>query len=257
MNWLQRTEVLIGEEGLQRLRQANVLIVGMGGVGSFAAEYIGRAGVGRMTIVDGDTVEGTNRNRQLPALCSTDGQYKTDIMAARLHDINPDLQLTVVSEYMVEERIQALFEHGLFDYVIDAIDTLTPKMSLIKNCKQRGIPVVSSMGAGGKLDPSKLKIADLSKTYNCSLAQQLRKQLRKWGIKKGVKVVFSTELPDKSKVQLVEGSRHKKSYFGTISYMPSLFGCFCASVVIRHIIEPPKAQHSRRQEEGETPKDVE
>lgn len=234
-NWLARTEVLIGPERIEKLAQARVLIVGLGGVGSFAAEYIARAGIGHMTIVDGDVVEATNRNRQLPALQSTEGQPKTTVMAQRLRDIRADLDLHVLDAYMVDEKLQALLDERPFDYVMDCIDTITPKIMLIRRAVERGIPVVSSMGAGGKLDPMQVRVADLSQSYNCTLAQALRKRLKRAGIVEGVKAVFSTEVPDKSRLQLVHGSRHKKSYLGTISYMPSLFGAFCASVVIRDL----------------------
>jgi len=240
MQWLQRSEALIGKENLEKLQKAHVLIAGLGGIGSFAAEYIARAGIGTMTIVDGDIVEASNRNRQLPALISTEGQSKAQLMAVRLKDINADLKLNVFETYLVETKIQEVLSSAKYDYVIDAIDTITPKVSLIKNCLLQNIPLVSAMGAGGKLDPEKVRIADIHQTYNCTLAQQVRKTLRKWKIKGNFKAVFSAELPDKSKVQYVEGARHKKSYLGTISYMPSLFGCFCASVVIRDLMKKNK-----------------
>jgi tRNA A37 threonylcarbamoyladenosine dehydratase len=240
MQWLQRSEALIGKENLEKLQKAHVLIAGLGGIGSFAAEYIARAGIGTMTIVDGDIVEASNRNRQLPALISTEGQSKAQLMAVRLKDINADLKLNVFETYLVETKIQEVLSSAKYDYVIDAIDTITPKVSLIKNCLLQNIPLVSAMGAGGKLDPEKVRIADIYQTYNCTLAQQVRKTLRKWKIKGNFKAVFSAELPDKSKVQYVEGARHKKSYLGTISYMPSLFGCFCASVVIRDLMKKNK-----------------
>lgn len=240
MQWLQRSEALIGKENIEKLSNSHVLVAGLGGIGSFAAEYIARAGVGRMTIIDGDFVEASNRNRQLPALISTEGQSKAQLMAARLRDINADLQLEVFETYLQENIIQEITSQAKYDYAIDAIDTITPKVSLIKNCLLQGIPIVSAMGAGGKLNPEKVHIADIYQTYNCTLAQQVRKTLRKWKVKGNFKAVFSSELPDKTKVQYVEGARHKKSYLGTISYMPSLFGCFCASVVIRDLIEKDK-----------------
>lgn len=237
MQWLQRSEALVGRENLEKLKNAHVLVAGLGGIGSFAAEYIARAGVGQMTIIDGDVVEASNRNRQLPALISTEGQSKAQLMAARLKDINSELQLHVFETYLLEDKIQEILSLATYQYAIDAIDTITPKVSMIKNCLQRNLPLVSAMGAGGKLDPEKVRIADIYETYNCTLAQQVRKTLRKWKIKGNFKAVFSAELPDKSKVQYVEGAKHKKSYLGTISYMPSLFGCFCASVVIRDLMK--------------------
>lgn len=234
--WLQRTEVLIGEDKLNQLKASKVLIVGLGGVGSFAAEYIARAGVGHLTIVDGDIVEATNRNRQLPALISTENQYKAEIMASRIRDINPDVTLLVINEYMTEEKLQEILATK-YDYVVDCIDTLVPKIALIKNTLIRNYKLISSMGAGGKTDPSMIKIADIANTYNCYLAQQLRKGLKKEGVYGKFKAVFSSELAHKSTMQLVENGRNKKSFYGTISYMPSLFGGFCASVVIRDLIK--------------------
>ncbi len=236
LSWLQRTEVLFGREKIEKLSQSKVLIVGLGGVGSFAAEYIARAGVGCMTIVDGDTVEFTNRNRQLPALISTEGMAKAEIMADRIINVNKDIDLTVINDYMTELSIQGLLEAQKYDYVVDAIDTISPKISLIKNTLNRGIPLVSSMGAGGKIDPMSIKIAKVENTYNCYLAQQVRKNMKKWGIRGSFKAVFSSELQMKERVQLVEGNKHKRSYYGTISYMPSLFGAYAASVVIRDLV---------------------
>ena len=246
MSWLSRTETLIGEENLKKLAESHVLVVGLGGVGSFAAEYIARSGIGKMTIVYGDTIEFTNRNRQLPALVSTEGQSKALYMAERLKDINPNITLNVVNEYLDEGKMQQLFLNNFdnsnnFDYVIDAIDTIAPKIMLIRNCLDKKIPLVSAMGAGGRFDPEKIKIAPIWKTKNCQFAQQIRKNLRQIGITHNTgqdfMAVFSEELPDISRVKLVENQLHKKSYLGTISYMPSLFGAFCASVVIRSIIK--------------------
>lgn len=235
-SWLERTELLLGSEKLERLRQKHVLVVGLGGVGAYAAEMIARAGVGRMTIVDGDTVSNSNINRQLPALHSQVGKPKTEVMAARLRDINPDIDLTVVSEFIRDERMVQLLENK-YDYVVDAIDTLSPKVFLIYHSIQRGLPIISSMGSGGKTDPTKLQIADISKTFNCKLARSIRKRLHRKGIDKGLTVVFSTELTDKAAVVEVDDEENKKSTVGTISYMPALFGIYCASKVIRDLAE--------------------
>jgi tRNA threonylcarbamoyladenosine dehydratase len=233
-DWLTRTELLIGEEGLVKLRASSVLVVGLGGVGAFAAEMICRAGVGNMTIVDGDVVNPSNRNRQLPALKSTEGNAKAEIMAARLRDINPDVNLTVINEYIKDERMVEILEKG-YDYVVDAIDTLSPKIFLIYHSMQLKLPLVSSMGAGGKFDPTKISISDISETTDCTLARILRKKLHRLGIREGFSAVYSPESIDKSKVVPTNGEQNKASVVGTISYMPAAFGICCASVVIRDI----------------------
>lgn len=235
-SWLSRTELLIGPDAIQQLTQAHVLVLGMGGVGSFAAEFIARSGVGRMTIVDGDVIDPSNRNRQLPALATNHGQSKVHIMAERLQAINPELSLNVVAEFIRPEAIDTLLDTDA-DYVIDAIDSLTPKLTCIKAAYHKGLRIVSSMGAGGKLDPTQLQVVDISKTYNCPFAQQIRKQLKDAGIRKGIKVVFSPELPDKKSIMRTDGTNFKKSAYGTISYLPAVFGATAASVVIRDLIQ--------------------
>lgn len=235
MEWLSRTQLLLGEEKLKQLQHAHVLIAGLGGVGAYAAEQLCRAGIGEMTIIDGDTVELTNKNRQLPALDSNLGKAKAEIMASRFRDINPDIKLHVINDFIKDDRMVEILEEAPYDYVVDAIDTLAPKIFLIYHSVKKGLPIVSSMGSGGKLDPLKIGIADISKSYNCSLARMLRKRLHKLGVYKGVKVVFSSEPVDENAVVLVE-SQNKKSNVGTISYMPPIFGCFIASVVIRDLI---------------------
>lgn len=235
-SWLSRTELLIGNEKLDRLINANVLVVGMGGVGSFAAEFIARAGVGRMTIVDGDVVDPSNRNRQLPALATTHGQSKADIMAERLLAINPELQLRSIKEFITPEKVADVLDTD-YDYVIDAIDSITPKVTFIKAARAKGLRIVSSMGAGAKLDPTQLRVVDISKTYNCPFAQQIRKKLKEANIRKGIKVVFSPEEPIKESLMLTDGSNFKKSAYGTISYLPATFGACVASVAIRDLME--------------------
>ena len=233
-DWLDRTNLLLGTEKLDQLKNANVLVVGLGGVGAFAAEMICRAGVEKMTIVDGDVVETTNRNRQLPALKSTEGCRKTEIIGQRLLDINPDLELNSVFEFIRDEKAVELLKSQPFDYVVDAIDTLSPKVFLIHHCMKLGMNLVSSMGAGGKTDPSLVRVDDISKSYNCKLARMIRKRLNKLGVKKGFKVVFSSEEVDENAIRVEEG-QNKKSSVGTISYMPAVFGCYAASVVIRDL----------------------
>jgi len=232
--WLTRSGLLLGEEKLLKLANSRVLVAGLGGVGSFAAEMICRAGVGSMTIADGDTVHPTNRNRQLVALKSTGGMPKTEVMGRRLLDINPELQLTMVQEYIRDDRMVELLDQG-FDYVIDAIDTLSPKVFLIYHSVIKKIPVVSSMGAGGKYDPTRIAVSDISDTTGCTLARILRKRLHRLGIREGVTAVWSPEVIDKSKIIPSEGERNKASVVGTISYMPAAFGITCASVVIRDL----------------------
>lgn len=235
VNWLERTELLVGAAGLERLQNATVAVVGLGGVGAYAAEMVARAGVGKMLILDSDVVGVSNKNRQLLALDSTVGRAKGDLMAARLMDINPGLKLTVVREYLTGENVGSLLDGIGPDFLIDAIDTLSPKLALISYCVGNSIPLVSSMGAGAKFDATKIRLTDISKSYNCPLAYILRKKLRKMGISKGFKVVFSEELPEKEAIVPTEGERNKKSQVGTISYLPAVFGCVCAQAAIEHL----------------------
>lgn len=235
MEWLARTELLIGNEKLEKLKSKHVLIVGLGGVGGCAAEMICRAGVGELTIVDGDVVDVTNINRQLPALQSTINKPKAEVVAERLKDINPQVKLNIVNDFLKDDKIINLLENE-YDYIVDAIDTLAPKIFLIYYSLSKGHKIVSSMGAGGKYDPTQITIADIKKSYNCRLAKMLRKRLHRLGVYKGVKVVFSPEEIDKEAVILQE-SENKKSNVGTISYMPPAFGCACASVVIKDLME--------------------
>jgi len=233
--WKSRTNLLVGEPGIEKLHHARVLVAGLGGVGAQAAEQLCRAGVGHLTVVDGDFIQVTNRNRQLAALVSTEGHAKTDVMSRRLLDINPKLSLTIVQEYIKDERLIEVL-NGNYDYVVDAIDTLGPKVHLLFNAVKLGIPVISSMGSGGKLDPGLVQVADLGDSHSCRLAYYIRKRLHVMGVWKGIKVVFSPEAVSRLSVSLTDGELNKKSTVGTISYMPAVFGCFCASVVIRDII---------------------
>lgn len=239
ITWLSRTTLLVGEKGIDTLQNAHVLVVGLGGVGSFVAEFIARAGVGEMTIVDGDVVDPTNRNRQLPALRSTHGQPKAELMKTRLLDINPDLRLHVVNDFLTPEKATQICASAAFDYVVDAIDSLTPKLYLLVAARQRGLRLVSSMGAGGKLDPTKIKVADLSQTKICHLALQVRKRLKRHHIRTGFKCVFSDEALLRESLIMTDGSNFKKSAYGTISYLPAAFGGVVASVVIRDLLGTP------------------
>lgn len=238
-DWQDRTRLLTGDEGIERLNKAFVLIVGLGGVGAVAAEYICRAGIGNMTIVDHDTIHRTNRNRQLPALVSTEGRLKADVVASRLMDINPDLKLTVIKKYLKDESIIEVLAPG-FDYVVDAIDTLSPKVYLLHECVEKGLKVVSSLGSGAKLNPLQIRISDISESYKCPLAYYLRKRLHKLGVKEGITVVFSPEEPTGKIIVKTEAEQNKKSTRGTISYMPAIFGSYCASVVIRELLGIPQ-----------------
>ncbi len=235
--WLERTELLVKEEGMEKLMQSNVLVVGLGGVGSFAAEFLARAGVGTMTIADGDTVDITNINRQLPALRSTVGKHKVEVVAERLLDINPDLALTRINEFLNPERMEEVLDSAEFDYVLDCIDSVTPKLSLIIAAKRRKIKIVSSMGAGGKSDPSKVMVRDISKTEHCHLAREVRKRLKKVKIDKGVRCVFANDIQDEESLKMTDGTNYKRSFYGTISYMPAIFGLYAASEVITYLLE--------------------
>ncbi len=239
--WLERTELLWGAEKLEQLATKHVLVVGLGGVGAYAAEMLARAGVGALTIVDGDVVNASNINRQLPALHSHIGASKAELMASRLRDINPEIQLRVINRFMEEDHMEELFDVD-YDFVVDAIDTLTPKIHLIVEALKHGAPLISSMGAGGKTDPSQVMISDIKKSYNCKLARMLRKRLTKHKIKTGFQVVFSPQDIDKKAVQLVEGVQNKVSNVGTVSYMPALFGIHCAAHVLQQLtLEGPAA----------------
>lgn len=236
-DWLERTELLIKDEGVEKLQKANLLIVGLGGVGSFAAEFLARAGVGKMTIVDGDTVDLTNINRQLPALKSTLGKAKVEVVAERLLDINPDLELTQLNQFLNPEDMETIFDNHQYDYVLDCIDSVSPKVTLILNARRRKVKIVSCMGAGGKMDPSKVIVRDIHKTQSCHLAKQVRKRLKKENIDKGIRCVFSTEIQDEESLKMTDGSNFKRSFYGTISYIPAIFGLYAASEVINYLIK--------------------
>ncbi len=233
--WLSRTELLLGEEPVAALMSKHVLVVGLGGVGGICAEMIARSGVGKMTIVDNDVVDVSNCNRQIPALHSEVGKLKAEVMAKRLKDINPDLDITVLAIFIQDDVTNNLLDTGKFDYAVDCIDTLGPKVQFIKACKDRNIPIVTSLGAGGKVNPSLAQITDISKTYQCTLAKYVRKRLHEVGIYEGLTVVFSPEPIDPTRVIVTEKAFPKKSVIGTISYMPAIFGCMVASVVIRDL----------------------
>lgn len=237
--WQERAALLFTESGMERLKSSSVLVVGLGGVGSFAAEFLARAGVGSMTIVDGDVIDITNINRQLPALHSSIGISKAQLMANRIKDINPEINLTVIEEFLTPERAFEIVQPS-FDYVLDCIDSVTPKFNLILSARRQKVKVVSCMGAGGKMDASKVKVRDISRTEYCPLAKNIRKRLKIHGIDKGVRTVFSTEMPAPKSLKMTDGKNYKKSFYGTNSWMPALFGLYAAETVVKHLLKQEK-----------------
>jgi tRNA A37 threonylcarbamoyladenosine dehydratase len=235
LNWLSRSALLIGNEGINTLQQKHVLVVGLGGVGSFAAEFICRSGIGEMTIVDGDVVDPSNRNRQLPALFTNHGVSKAEIMKERLLSINPELKLHVINDFLTPDKCRDLMENH-FDYVMDCIDSLTPKVILLSKALEKNVPIVSSMGAGGKLDPTQVRVTWLPDTYQCVFAQYVRKRLKRFENYSQIKAVFSTEEIMKDSLLMTDGSNFKRSAYGTASYLPAAFGGVCASVAIRDML---------------------
>lgn len=244
VSWLSRSALLLGDDGIEKLQNKHVLVVGLGGVGSFAAEFICRSGIGEMTIVDGDVVDPTNRNRQLPALATNHGVSKAEIMKERLLAINPELELHVISSFLTPEKCEELLEQP-FDYVMDCIDSIKPKITLLIAALDKNMPIVSSMGAGGKLDPTCIKITFLPDTYQCVLASYIRKRLNKTINSQKIKAVFSKEEVRKDSLILTDGSNFKKSAYGTVSYLPAAFGGVCASVVIRDLLGYPMQMAER------------
>ncbi len=234
-DWCERTELLYGAERVAEFREAHVLVVGLGGVGGYVAEMLARAGVGKLTIVDADRVQASNINRQLIALHSTIGMTKASVLAERLRDINPSIELEVIEAFLKDDNMIELLDSGGYDFVVDAIDSLSPKVYLIALSVERNLPIISSMGAGAKQDASSVQVADISKSYNCNLARALRKRLRKLGVKKGVPVVFSSELRDDDAIIEVSGEQCKRSTTGTVSYMPAIFGCHLSAYVLQNI----------------------
>ncbi|MBN1597284.1 MAG: tRNA threonylcarbamoyladenosine dehydratase [Bacteroidales bacterium] len=235
-DWRNRTLLLLGKEKLARLKSAHVLVAGLGGVGGYAAEQLCRAGVGELTLVDNDIVQPSNRNRQIIALQSTEGKPKTKILEERLLDINPDVKVSAKPAFLNDQTINEILIIS-YDFVVDAIDTLKPKVTLIAETYRRNIPIVSSMGSAGKTDPSQVQISDIEESHHCRLAYMVRKHLHRQNIRNGIKVVYSPEPVDKEGIVVTDGSNNKRSLVGTISYMPAIFGCFCAAEVIRNICE--------------------
>ena len=236
-HWLERTELLIGKEKIDQLNKAHVLIVGLGGLGSFAGEFIARAGVGTITLIDGDAFDITNKNRQLTALTSTIDKNKAVVLAERIREINPDVKLNIIEEFVVPERVWEILATYQPDYVMDCIDSVTPKLEWLVACVAKKIKIISHMGAGGKLDPSKVKVETLDKTHNCKLAHHIKKRLKRKGITglRRIKAVYSSEIQIKDSLKLTDGTNFKRSFYGTISYMPGLFGLHGAAEVIKYL----------------------
>lgn len=234
----ERTHILLGDAGLEKLAHKHVFVAGLGGVGSCCAEALARAGIGRLTLLDHDTVALSNINRQLPALLSTVGQPKARLMALRIHDINPKCKLTVLREFLNTDNVNDLVPEDC-DYVVDAIDSLACKVALVGESVKRGLKVASSMGAGNRLDPSRIKIADIAKTEMCPLARQMRKRLqRHYCIHKGILTVYSDEPPlPPLPPQPVDGPGRPRAVNGTISYLPPIFGFMLAGAVIQRLLQ--------------------
>ena len=221
---------------MARIRSAHVLVVGTGGVGAYAAEMLCRAGVGHLTLVDADTVSPSNINRQLPALHSTLGRSKVSVLAERFRDINPEVQLTLREEYLTPESVDALLDAASYAYVIDAIDTIQPKVALLAACIRRRPPVIASMGAGAKTDITAIQYADLWQTYHCGLSKSVRNGLARAGLRgRKLPVVFCTQQADRNALLTVEGERNKKTTAGTVSFMPATFGNYLAAWVLNHL----------------------
>lgn len=231
-----RTKLLVGSAEFDRVRNSHVLICGIGGVGSHAAEALGRAGVGRITLIDGDVICSTNINRQIHALTSTVGQPKVEVMANRLRDINPDAQITPIEQYFSGENAVTLLASRP-DYVLDAIDNFTAKAALITLCREQGHQVISSMGAANKLDPTKIRVDDISVTRNCRMARSMRKILRSQGVNTGVAVVYSIEEHRELEVaEITSSAGYHRVTLGSISYIPAMFGLMMAGVVVNDLL---------------------
>lgn len=221
---------------MARIRSAHVLVVGTGGVGAYAAEMLCRAGVGHLTLVDADTVSPSNINRQLPALHSTLGRSKVSVLAERFRDINPEVQLTLREEYLTPEGVDTLLNAGPYSYVIDAIDTIQPKVALLAACIRRRQPVIASMGAGAKTDITAIQYADIWQTYHCGLSKSVRNGLTRAGLRgRKLPVVFCAQQADRRALLTVEGERNKKTTAGTVSFMPATFGNYLAAWVLNRL----------------------
>jgi tRNA A37 threonylcarbamoyladenosine dehydratase len=239
--YFNRTSMLIGEEGMERLRQARIAIFGLGGVGSYVAEALGRLPVGHLLLVDRDTVQPSNLNRQLPATVETLGLPKAAVVAERLKSVNPELEVDARHEELRVMNIDSFLNGVGYDYVVDAVDMVVSKVALLAHCYRHKIPLVSSMGAARRLDPARVKVADIAKTRDCPLARDVRKRLRKLGIHKGITVVYSDEEPllpgEVGPMDEGGAAEGRGPISGSISYMPALFGLHCAAVVVRGLLD--------------------
>lgn len=231
-----RTELLIGADGVAKLAASTVAIFGVGGVGSYVVEALARSGIGKLILIDHDTVSLTNINRQLPAVESTIGQAKVEVMRQRILDINPDCQVEAIQQFYDKNQSETLIGSD-YTYIVDAIDSITAKVDLIVTAMGKNIPIISSMGAGNKLDPTQFKVTDISKTHTCPMAKAVRKILRERGVTKGLKVVFSTEIPLTPLEPHAEESGVRRQLPGSISFVPSVAGLFLASAVVNDILK--------------------
>lgn len=236
LDWQGRTELLLGADQIKRIERSHVLLIGLGGVGGYAAEMLARSGVGRMTIVDNDTTHPTNINRQLIALHSTIGRSKAELWGERIKDINPDIDLQVLQMFVRDENTHNLLTAAHYDFVIDAIDTLSPKVHLIKELVDLHLPFVSVMGTGAKLDPRLIRIARMDRAKNCPLARMIRKRLRRLEVPLMFPVIYSEELPIERAIKVTDGEQNKKSITGTIAHNPAVAGCYAAYVALDHLL---------------------
>lgn len=231
----QRTVLLLGEEAMETLSHSHVAVVGAGGVGSYAIEMLARCGVGRLTIIDADIVAESNINRQLPALISTIGRPKAEVMKERIREINPECDVNAIARFVTADGVEAMLDKLQPDFVVDAIDSIAPKVELIEQCYRRKIKIISSMGAGGRVDPSKVQYADIADTYHDGLARVVRQRLKQKGITRGVKVVFSTEQARRSSLTLTDEMQNKVSSFGTVAWLPAIFGMMLAAYTVNRL----------------------
>ncbi len=232
--WNDRTELLIGTDNVALLASKHVLVVGVGGVGAYAVETLVRAGIGNITIIDADMVSITNLNRQLPALVSTVGKSKVEVMKERALDINPSVNITAINTFISEENIPEIFRQS-FDFVVDAIDSVAPKVALIKHCLIHKINIISSMGAGGRVDPTKITYANIWETYNDGLAKVVRTRLKAMNMRHKLNVVWSSEPPRASSLTETSEMQNKRTSYGTIVYLPAIFGCMAGAFVIKKL----------------------